>query len=152
MRYLLSYNRDYYAGALMILIGLSAFFGARHYPVGNLSSMGPGYFPAAIGVLLALTGAAIALSARPVREDATSVPAPEWRGWLCIIASMTAFVVLGVYGGLVPATFALVFIAAMGDRKNTPGRATILATAMVIIAVVLFRWALQLQLPLFSWG
>ncbi|MEJ0045599.1 MAG: hypothetical protein WDN04_05275 [Rhodospirillales bacterium] len=44
--------------------------------------------------------------------------APEWRGWICIVASVLAFVVLGKYGGLLPATFAIVFIAALGDRDN----------------------------------
>jgi hypothetical protein len=44
---------------------------------------------------------------------------PEWRGWLCICSSIVAFAVIGKYGGLLPATFAIVFIAALGDRQNT---------------------------------
>lgn len=152
MRYLLGFNRDYYGGALMILIGLCALFGGVRYHLGTLSNLGPGFFPATTGGMLALCGAGIALTARPVRETNTAVAAPEWRGWLCIIGGMVAFVVLGVYGGLVPATFALVFIAALGDRKNTLTSAALLAVIMVVIGVVLFHWALQLQLPLFTWG
>ena len=37
------------------------------------------------------------------------------------------FVVFGVYGGLVPATFLSVFIAAMGDRTNGIRGAVLLA-------------------------
>ena len=38
-------NKDYYGGALMMLIGLAAVIQGRQYPVGTLSRMGPGFFP-----------------------------------------------------------------------------------------------------------
>ena len=41
---------------------------------------------------------------------------------------------------------------ALGDRKNTIKQAILLSLAMSAIAVVVFWWALQLQLPLFRWG
>ena len=59
---------------------------------------------------------------------------------------------LGHWGGLLPATFAIVFISALGDRKNTIKQAFVLSLGMSVIAVVVFWWALQLQLPLFRWG
>ena len=149
MRYSPGFNRDYYGGALMVLTGLAAIYAGLGYHLGTLARLGPGFFPVLIGGLLAATGVAIAVSARPVREEGNDAPAPEWRGWLCIVGGLLAFMVLGIYGGLVPGTFALVFITAMGDRKNTVKSAALLALAMVVIAIVLFRWALQLQLPLF---
>ncbi|MCJ9713295.1 tripartite tricarboxylate transporter TctB family protein, partial [Bordetella hinzii] len=51
-----------------------------------------------------------------------------------------------------PATFAIVFISALGDRTNTLKQALLLSVSMCVIAVVVFWWALQLQLPLFRWG
>ncbi|MFP3711527.1 tripartite tricarboxylate transporter TctB family protein, partial [Paraburkholderia sp. SIMBA_009] len=48
--------------------------------------------------------------------------------------------------------FAIVFISALGDRKNTVKQAFVLSLGMSVIAVVVFWWALQLQLPLFRWG
>jgi hypothetical protein len=77
---------------------------------------------------------------------------PEWRGWFCICASIVAFVVLGNYGGLLPASFATVFIAALGDRKNSLAAALALAAAMTLVCFVVFWWLLRLQLPLFQWG
>jgi len=77
------------------------------------------------------------------------VAAPaEWRAWACILIGVAAFVVLGKYGGLVPATFAIVFISALGDRDNTVRSAFVLAVAMCIVAVVVFWWLLQVRLPL----
>src|SRR5450755_3856791 len=113
-------NRDYYGGALMFVIGLGAILQGRTYSMGTLSRMGPGFFPVSLGVILALAGAAIALTARfAEREAEEKALPPEWRGWFCISLSILAFVVLGKYGGLVPATFAIVFISALGDRQNT---------------------------------
>lgn len=146
-------TRDYLGGILMMALGLAAAGGASSYRIGTLSRMGPGYFPIALGIILALTGLAIAITARFTRyEGEMEVLAPEWRGWLCICASIVAFVALGKYGGLLPATFAIVFISALGDRKNSVVSAAALALACVVVAVVVFRWALQLQFPLFQWG
>lgn len=146
-------NRDYYGGALMFLLGLGAILQGRTYSIGTLSRMGPGFFPVALGVILALAGAAIAISARfAERESEDKALPPEWRGWACISLSIVAFVVLGKYGGLVPATFAIVFISALGDRENTVKGALVLALAIIVICLVVFWWALRMQFPLFGWG
>jgi hypothetical protein len=146
-------NRDYYGGALMILIGLGAVIQGRQYPIGTLSRMGPGFFPVALGAILAFTGLAIIATARftTTKVEATPLP-PEWRGWFCIGLSIVAFVVLGKYGGLVPATFAIVFISALADRENTLLSATVLALATVAVSIVVFWWALQMNFALFGWG
>jgi putative tricarboxylic transport membrane protein len=147
------YNKDYYGGGLMVLLGLGAMLQGSHYPIGSLSRMGPGFFPVALGAILALTGLAIAAGARAsVPEGEETVLPPEWRGWICIVAGIVAFVVLGRYGGLLPATFAIVFISALGDRQNTVKSAFVLAIAMVAVCVLVFWWALQMQFSLFQWG
>ncbi|HSQ82197.1 MAG TPA: tripartite tricarboxylate transporter TctB family protein [Casimicrobiaceae bacterium] len=146
-------SRDYAGGMLMTAIGLAAAFQGSSYQLGTLERMGPGFFPTALGVILAGVGFAIAVSARFTRyEGELEVLAPEWRGWLCIIGALVAFVVLGKYGGLLPATFAIVFISALGDRQNTFLGAVLLALASVVVAIVIFWWALQMQFPPFQWG
>jgi hypothetical protein len=151
--FLKRYNKDYYGGALMFLLGAGAIYAGTQYKIGTLSAMGPGYFPVAIGAVLALMGILIALSARTggaTGEDKHQ--RPEWRGWFCITASIIAFIVLGKHGGLLPATFAVVFIAALGDRQNTLKHAVLLALGVCVVAVVVFWWALHLQFPLFTWS
>lgn len=123
------------------------------YGIGSLTEMGAGFFPAALGCLLALLGLGIALGAGRIQEPVDAEPlAPEWRGWLCIILSIVAFIVFGAHLGLLPATFAIVFIAALGDRRNTLLSAALLAAGVSLLCVVLFWWALRVQMPLLIWN
>jgi hypothetical protein len=148
-------RREVWAAGTMIVLGLGAIAQASTYNIGSLARMGPGMFPAILGVLLVLLGLIIArMAAAPAAadDDAEDEPPPDWRGWGCIIGGLMAFILVGKYGGLVPATFALVFISAMGDRQHTPRSAALLAAGVTVLGVAVFSWALQLQFPLFRWG
>jgi hypothetical protein len=159
--------RDYCGGLLLIVIGLGAAYQAQSYHVGTLRRMGPGFFPAALGMILALTGIVLlgsALSAnahagtvsnRKKNDDQHALAAPprytlEWRGWLCICLSVVAFALLAEYTGLLPATFVCVFIAGLGDRDNSLRDILLLSIGMSIAGVVVFWWGLGVILPLLS--
>ncbi len=146
-------DRDLCGGALMFLLGLAAMIQGSAYQIGTLDRMGPGFFPVALGVILACVGLAIAIAARlePVKVERARLP-PEWRGWFLICVSIVAFVVIGTYGGLVPATFAIVFISALGDRSNSVRSAIALSLVVLVICIAVFSWALQMPFPLFRWG
>ncbi|AUT73455.1 MULTISPECIES: tripartite tricarboxylate transporter TctB family protein [Paraburkholderia] len=160
-------GKDRLGGALMVLTGAGAAQQGITYSLGTLAAPGPGLFPGALGVLLMLVGLAIAITGtrNPAAASAAArslagadaappepAPRPEWRGWFCIVLSIVAFIVLGSHGGLVPASFAVAFIAALGDRDNTLLGAGMLGVAMAVVSVVVFWWLLQLQLPLFQWN
>lgn len=149
------FSKDHYGAALLILMGLGALMEGIRYHVGSPNRMGAGFVPVVLGTILALVGVAIAVTAgpdAPPTDELHKPHPPEWRGWSCILGGVIAFVVFGVYGGLVPATFASVFIAALGDRKNTVKNAFWLAMLMVVFGVLIFSYGLRLQLPLFTWG
>ena len=156
------FKKDYLGGALMVVIGASALHAAQSYRIGSLSQMGPGFFPASLGVLMMFMGVLIALSARRSKPAAKGkdggeasfhpTTLPDMRAAVCIIVSIVAFIILGSYGGLLPATFAITFISAMGDRTNTVMQSLLLAIVMCLIAIGVFWYALQLQLPLFQWS
>jgi len=153
------FKKDYYGGTLMALVGLAAVMAGLQYHTGSLSHMGPGFFPVAVGALMAFVGVLIAVSARndEPKEDKPSGhghshAAPDVRGTVCIVLGTLAFLLFGKYGGMIPATFAIVFISALGDRNNSIKQAFLLSIAMCVIAAVVFSWALQLQLPMFTWG
>ncbi|SRR5579862_8207990 len=148
----LAQNRDYYAGALVMLLGAGAAVVGSRYDIGTLRRMGPGFFPTVLGILLAFIGVLIAGSAslNPSSSDTEVALKPDWRGWFCIVAGAVLFVTLAAHGGLILATMACVFVAAMGDRDNRWIEALLLAAGVTIFGVGLFYYVLRIQIPLFG--
>ncbi len=148
-------RRDLAGGALVTALGLGVTAVAHGYRLGTLRSMGPGYFPLLLGAILIVTGGLIALGGmRRAVPHAVTPPAgsTDWRGGAAVLAGLVAFAVLGRWGGLLPASFASVFLAALGDRRNRPAIAAALAAVMTVVALVVFHLVLRVQLPLLRWG
>jgi hypothetical protein len=144
-------------GALIMLAGLRsapAEVPAAGAPAAGLSAAGVPATGLPVGGLpvggLPATG--VPASSAPASAGPGTPLRPEWRGWFCICGGLIAFAVMGRYGGLLPATFVSVFIAALGDRTNTPAASAVLAAAMTLVCLVVFWWLLKIQLPLFGWG
>ncbi len=156
-------------GAVLIIAmgGTVAVVGAG-YRTGTLTNMGAGYVPVVIGVLLVAIGLLMAITEFVARGKAASADAPlanvghlpaapgeggvQWRGWLCILGGVAAFVVGGTHFGLVPATFFAVFISALGDRANSLRDCVLLAAGITLAGVVIFSWGLKLTFPLFMFA
>ena len=151
-------KRDFYAGVLMIGFGLVMSVHGPSYSLGTLMHMGPGFLPTALGVLLIGIGIAISLTAIgvPDGEDEDILPAhPQWFAWACILASPLLFIVFGMYGGLAPATFACVFVAALGDHKAGWFAGIVLSLIITVFGVLLFHFVLQIPMPVlkfFEWS
>jgi hypothetical protein len=156
LRNVLSQKRDYYAGGLMSLIGIGVILEARHYNLGTLFHMGPGFFPIILGVTLTLIGILIAAVAVAATEGEASelfhFPNPQWRAWSCIIAGPVLFIPFGIYAGLVPATFVCVFVSALGDKDSTLKGSLILAAGVTVFGALLFSYVLQVSMPMWRWG
>ena len=155
------WTKDHVGGALLLALGVAVAIAGVGYGLGSLRQMGSGFFPTMLGVLLALIGLALLASGRRAPQAAPPEPPAEmahlagplvqWRAWLCIVAGVLAFVVLGEHGGLVPASFAAVFISALGDRGNTWRSAAALAAGLTVLGAIVFHYVLHLPLPLFTW-
>lgn len=146
-----THKRDYYAGALMMLLGLGAGLEGQRYGLGTLTRMGPGFFPVALGVIMVFLGILIAGSAYVSTEEEKErfFPAEkQWRGWLCIMASPILFILFGEYVGLLPATFACVFVAALGDRESTLKSSFVLAAGVTFLGIILFSYILKISFPI----
>ena len=154
-------TKDRLGGALLVATGAATVFAGTGYGMGSLRAMGSGFYPVVLGVLLALIGAVLFASATrapdahladaPAEAAHLTGPVVQWRGWLCILGGALSFVVLGQHGGLVPASFVSVFVAALGDRDNSVRDAALLAVLMTALGVVVFHFGLHLLLPLLTW-
>lgn len=152
-------KRDFYAGGLMILLGLGIALKGTTYRAGTLMHMGPGFMPTALGVILVLIGIAIGAAAlapaAPGDEhggDERILPEnPQWWPWACILLSPIFFIFFGRYFGMIPGTFACVFIAALGDKTATWRGTIVLSTVVTVFGVGLFSYFLQVPMPILSW-
>lgn len=152
MRSLRHLNKDRVSGVVLLVLGLAIVLQGLEYRMGALTRMGAGFVPVVLGILLALVGVAIFITAEPGDFGTAKSMPTEWRGWLCVLGGVFAFVILGQHGGLVPATFISVFIAAMGDRGNSVRDAAILAAGITIVGALIFVYGLGMTFPLFTWG
>jgi hypothetical protein len=144
-------KRDYYAGGLMLLLGLGSALQGTSYKFGTLARMGPGFMPVVLGVVLALLGILIAGTALTSSEpdDGKFLPDnPQWFGWLCILSGPVLFIVLGTYGGMIPAVFSCVFVCALGDKTATLKSSAVLAAGITVFGVFLFHTLLNVPFPL----
>jgi len=148
-------KRDFYAGGLMVLLGAGVTLNSLTYTTGTLMHMGPGMFPFILGIVLTFIGDLIFGSAlaTPLGEDEHILPKnKEWRGWGCILAGPILFIICGEFLGMVAATFACVFVSALGDRTATLKGSFWLAAGVTFFGVLLFSYVLQIPFPMFRWG
>ncbi len=138
-----------------MLLGLVMAIKGPGYRIGTLMHMGPGFMPTVLGVILIFLGiliAGTAVAAPPVEgEERILPPNPQWWGWFCIIAGPALFILLGTYFGLIPATFACVFVSSLGDRTATWKGSLVLATVVTVFGVALFSYVLKVPMPLLEW-
>lgn len=152
-------KQKYWSGGAVFLFGVAAIVGGMQYQIGSLARMGPGFFPVMLGAVMLGLGLAIALTPDSPDEvmadqDTESFGAKirkHARPWAAIIGGMILFIILGAYAGLVPATFSLVFIAALGDHNNSTKASFWLGVAVTIFTVLVFHYGMQMQFPLFHW-
>ena len=156
-------KRDFYAGGLMLLLGLGIALKGSTYRAGTLMHMGPGFLPTALGILLVLLGIAIAAASMTGEPEDHAITGhgdgsqsllpenPQWWAWFCILMSPVAFIFFGRYFGMLPGTFACVFVAALGDKTSTWKGIVILSTVVTVFGVALFSYFLQIPMPILTW-
>jgi hypothetical protein len=141
---------DIAAGVTTSAVGVFVLVQSWGYPWGSAREMGPGYFPAATAAAMILLGAGIILVERRTPADER----PEFIGLrplALIMSSIAAFgFIVGPFG-LAPATFIAAFLSALADRGTSVLFAVTLSTIVAAVAVLLFTFALGLQIEAVSW-
>lgn len=133
----------------LVFISLGLFFALQaivNLRMGTAASMGPGYFPTALGGILVALGVGIALSGlnRP-RNPLGTVP---WRGLSLVVASILFFA-LTVHGlGFAPALVGTGFLAAMSSGKLSWLPALVVAVAIAAFGSLVFVYGIKLPYPL----
>ncbi|HTU53011.1 MAG TPA: tripartite tricarboxylate transporter TctB family protein [Acetobacteraceae bacterium] len=139
------------AGAIFVAVGISAVVISQNYQMGTALHMGPGYFPALVGVLLAALGLGAIVSglASKVHDP---IPASKLEPLLLILAGIFSFAFLVERAGLLVAAASLIFFACLRRLLTNPFEILLVYLVLTGFAAVVFvRW-LGIDIRLFWWS
>jgi putative tricarboxylic transport membrane protein len=142
--------RDLIGGSLLFVMGLWAAVQAWFdYPLGSVSHMGPGMFPAGVGVLLAFTGVLVFVPA--LFRAGPALAQVDYRAFFFVLLSLVLFALTVDTLGLVPATAILTVAAVLADNKLGVVATVVLTAVLAAIALLVFRYGLGIALEPFKW-
>ena len=137
-------SKDLFAGLIFLGVGAGAFVQAQSYVVGTATNMGPGYFPAFLGLMLMVLGALSIL--RSVRGPPEAMSSGRVRPLLLILAGVSGFTFLVERAGLVPAIFVLLLCACLPRVLSRPLELAVLFLLLASFSVAVFLYGLHLPL------
>ncbi len=138
--------KDFGSGLIFLIVGCVGVAIARNYPLGAADKMGPGYFPTALGGLLALNGAALLV--RAFLRSGTGLTAVSWRGILLSLVALLLFGVLLKTAGLPIAVLILILVSAAASTEFRVWPSLALAVGLCVFCALVFVYGLGLPLPL----
>ena len=143
-------SRDRLEGALLLAAGIAALAAAAQYDHGTLRHLGPGAFPAFVGVVLATLGAAAAVRGLPggAASDAGLIRRAAMARSAAIAGAVVTFALLIEVAGLLVAAPAVVIIALLGEPGMKRREVLLLAASLTLFAFLVFVWGLGLPLTL----
>lgn len=148
MKFRIRNQQDFAAGVMYVVGGAGFALGALEYKLGEAARMGPGWFPFAVGLLLALVGIITALNA--VRGGATElkVKRPEFSSLGWILGGVILFGLLLPHLGLVISMFVLVMVSSRASHEFKWLSAILNSIFLVAFCIGVFIYGIHLQMPL----
>lgn len=146
------YQRDYRdiagGGLLLILGAWIAWYAAGTLDLGALRRMGPGLFPASVGIILAVFGLAIMI---PAFVRTGTMEAVEIRSSICVLASLAVFALLVRPYGLAPAIAGLIVTATLAEARFRPLSIIASIAFLSTTAYLIFSKGLGLPIVMARW-
>jgi len=149
-------QKDFFSGLMFMSVGVAFAWGASAYSIGSGARMGPGYFPLALGILLAVLGGTITFKALVVETvDGDKMGKFAWKPLFFIIAANLVFgaMIGGLPSlhmpplGLIVGIYALTFIASFAGDEFKLKEVIVLATVLALMSYLAFIVLLKLQFP-----
>lgn len=142
--------KDLLVGIIYISIGSAAFILSHAYTIGSLTHMGPGYFPAMVGVILSILGA-ISIINGWRRKTPDPIEKHHIAPLFLILAGTLSFSLLIERAGLIVAIAALILFACYRRLISNP--IEVLATLLVLagFSVFIFVYCFGMPIPVFWW-
>jgi len=132
--------------AFLVAIGAFAFALTDDLAIGTAASMGPGYVPRGLAVVIMVYG--LVLGARAAFSGPLAFPGIALRPFILISGSVALFAVLLPFAGLALTSLAVVLCAGYAAYDVRVKENAALAVALAAFAVVLFVAVLGLPVPI----
>lgn len=142
---------DHIAGLVFIAIALLVAWSNRAYPVGSLSTPGPGYMPLMLAGALGFIGLLIALRGGASPRFNTIRWNEARHGAVALIACGVAAFALEHIGYRLTMIALLAFLLGVVERKR-PLPTVLVAAGFAFISHFIFATLLKVQLPGGPWG
>lgn len=146
MRSLIRSPKDFCAALIYLAVGLSALYVGRELPMGTALKMGPAYFPAVLGWLLAFIGVLSLI--RAFLRKGEPIPKFAWKPLLLITGATVVFGLLVRGAGLLVALPLFVVMTAMASVKFRWVPTLLLAAGATVFCSLVFVKGLGVPLPL----
>lgn len=142
--------RAFNAGVIFTAIGTAAFILAHQYTIGSMLDMEPGFFPAALGILLIILGLISMLQG--IRANVPiSVASASTLPVLMVVTGVVSFGLLIDRAGLLVSLAALIGFACYDRLRSKPLEVLVIYVALAALASGLFIYAFQMPIKLVWW-
>jgi hypothetical protein len=139
--------RDFWAGAIYLALAIAGIWIGQDYQLGTNERMGPGYFPSALGSILAIFG--VVSIARSFIRPGEAISAIAWRPLAFVLGSIVLFGLLLPRVGVLIALPCLIVVSAFASRNSRFDVTSIAALfGLVASCVVVFVKGLGVPMPL----
>ena len=143
--------RDFWAGAIYLALAAVVLVIGRNYSLGSSARMGPGYFPAALGMILA--GFGVVSVGRSFLRPGEPITAFAVRPLVLVLGSVVLFGLLLDPLGVLIALPCLIVVSALASRYSRINVTSVAAlVGLVAFCVIVFVKGLGVPMPLIgSW-
>jgi hypothetical protein len=133
----------------LVALGALAFALSNQLTIGSAASMGPGYVPRGLAILIMVYG--LALGIRAIFSGRQSFPEIAFRPLLLISASVALFAIVLPLVGLAVTSAVVVICAGFAAYDVRLRENAVLALVLSAFAVLLFVKALGLPIAIWWW-
>ena len=138
-------SKDLWSGLVFIAFGLLAMALARGYAMGHVGRMGPGYFPTALGGMLAVIG--LVLIVQAFLSSGEAVTGFAWRKAALVLVASGLFGITVEGLGLAASIVLLVMISGLASERFRFWPYLTLAVGLSAFSVLTFVTLLGLPIP-----
>lgn len=147
---LLKAPQDFYAGLLYIGVGLLGLWVGSDYPRGTPVRLGTGVFPAILSWGLVVVGLIVLVQG--LLKHGPPIGQIAWRPVILIPLAAGMFAVLIETAGLVVAMVVMMILARFAGDGHSNKEFTIFSVIMVLMALGIFIWGLEMPIKVFPWS